>query len=111
MTTTTSVTTGFTDDKVESIIEQLQALRPMLQEQAPLGEKLRQPTEKADAALREVGMYNLLTPTRWGGAGLSTSGLAKVQMEMAKSDPSLSWVVQILNGTSWVASLLSLIHI
>ena len=106
MSTNNIEITGFTDQRVDSIIEQLQALRPMLQEQAPLGEKLRCPTEKADAALRELGMYNLITPVRWGGAGLSTTGLARVQMEMAKCDPSLSWVVQILNGTT-----LSLIHI
>lgn len=107
MSTDTIVTTGFTDDKVDTIIAKLRELRPMLQEQAPLGEKLRAPTEQADAALRELDMYNLLTPTRWGGAGLSTSGLARVQMEMAKCDPSLSWVVQILNGTTWVATLTS----
>lgn len=107
MSTYTKEITGFTDQRVEPIIEKLKELRPMLQDQAPLGEKLRQPTEKADAALRELDMYNLLTPVRWGGAGLSTTGLARVQKEMAKCDPSLSWVVQILNGTSWVASLTS----
>lgn len=97
--------TDFSDQKVESIIAELKALRPMLQEQAPLGEKLRCPTPEADAALQKLGMYNLIIPTRWGGSGLSTTGFAKVQMEMAKCDPSLSWVVQILNGTTWVATL------
>ena len=35
------------------------------------------------------------------------TGFSKVQMEIAKGDPSVSWVVQIVNGTTWVASLTS----
>ncbi|MFA7552850.1 MAG: acyl-CoA dehydrogenase family protein [Spongiibacteraceae bacterium] len=105
MSTETTKITGFTDQRVDAIIQELIALRPMLQENAPIGEKLRCPAPDADAALRGLGMYNLITPTRWGGAGLSTSGFAKIQIEVAKCDPSLSWVVQILNGTTWVATL------
>lgn len=99
--------TDFTDDKVDSIIEKLKELRPMLQENAPEGEKLRRPTDAADKALRELGMYYLLTPTRWGGLGVSTTGFAKIQMQLGKCDPSLSWVVQIINGTTMIATLTS----
>lgn len=97
----------FTDQKVDGIIEELKALRPMLQKNAPLGEELRCPTKETDEALKNLGMYYLLTPTRWGGGGVSTSGFAKIQMELAKGDLSLSWVVQILNGTTMIATLTS----
>ena len=49
----------------------------------------------------------MLLPKRWGGAGLSMTGFAQVQIELGKGDLSISWVAQIINGTSWVASLTS----
>lgn len=98
---------NFTDDKVESIIAALKELRPTLQKNAAEGEKLRCPTSECDKALRDLGMFRLLLPTRWGGFGISTTGFAKIQMELAKGDPSLSWVVQIINGTTMIATLTS----
>jgi alkylation response protein AidB-like acyl-CoA dehydrogenase len=99
--------TEFSDENVDGIIEELKALRPMLQKNAPLGEELRQPTEEADEAMKKLGMYRLLLPKRWGGHGVSTSGFVKIQMELAKGDTSMSWVVQILNGTTMVSTLAS----
>lgn len=96
---------GFADEKVPGLLEELRSLRPMLQKNAPLGEELRSPAPEPDRALRKLGIYTLLTPSRWGGGGISCCGFAKVQMELAKGDPSLSWVAQILNGTTMVATL------
>jgi alkylation response protein AidB-like acyl-CoA dehydrogenase len=99
--------TGFADEKVDGLIEEIKALRPMLQENAAKGEELRTLTPEVDAALRKLGILNLLTPTRWGGGGLSCTAFAKVQMELAKGDPSVSWVSQIINGTTMIATLAS----
>ena len=91
----------------EALIAKVRELRPLFQAEAPEGEKLRAPTPKADKALKENGLLTMLLPRRWGGAGLSMTDFARVQMELAKGDPSISWVAQIVNGTTWVASLTS----
>jgi 3-hydroxy-9,10-secoandrosta-1,3,5(10)-triene-9,17-dione monooxygenase len=91
----------------EPFIAKAIELRPLLQSEADEGERLRSPTPAVDAALKSNKLLTLLLPKRWGGAGLSMTGFAKFQMELAKGDPSISWVSQIVNGTTWVASLTS----
>jgi len=91
----------------EPYIEKARQLRSLFQSEAAAGEKLRAPTPAASAALDSNDMLSLLLPQRWGGAGLSMTGFAKVEIELAKGDPSISWVSQIINGTTWVASLTS----
>jgi len=83
------------------------ALRPLLQAEAAEGERLRSPTPAVDKALRDGELLTVLLPQRWGGGGISFSDFARMQIELAKGDPSISWVSQIVNGTTWVASLTS----
>ncbi|MFP5455783.1 MAG: hypothetical protein ACLGHK_09825 [Alphaproteobacteria bacterium] len=40
-------------------------------------------------------MLRLLVPKRVGGFGLSTTDFCRVQIEIAKGDPAVSWVMQI----------------
>lgn len=98
---------GFDDSSVEDLIAKVRALRPFLQEHAAAGEAQRSPVAEVDKALRDIGAFTLLLPRRWGGSGLSATGFARVQMEVAKGDPSIAWVLQIINGTTWIASLTS----
>ena len=100
-------TCGFADEKVDGLVEEVRALRPMLQRNAPLGEEQRSPTKEAEEALRKLGIFNMLTPARWGGHGLSCRGYSRVQMELAKGDPSVAWVSQIINGTTMIATMTS----
>jgi alkylation response protein AidB-like acyl-CoA dehydrogenase len=47
----------------------------------------------------------MIVPRRWGGLGLSATAMAQINAELAKGDPSVAWVSQILNGTTWVGTL------
>jgi len=96
---------GFGD--AEPFIAKARELAPLFRKEAAEGERLRAPTPAADKALKENGLLTLLLPQRWGGAGLSMTDFARVEIELAKGDPSISWVSQIVNGTTWVASLTS----
>ncbi len=91
----------------EGFIAKARELRDLLRAEAPEGEKRRSPTPAVDKALKENNLLSLLLPQRLGGAGLSFTDFSRVQMEIAKGDPSISWVMQIVNGTTWVASLTS----
>lgn len=89
----------------DGFVELARSLRPMLQSEAPEGERLRAPSPAVDKALKEHGLLQLLLPKRLGGVGLSTTDFCRVQIEIAKGDPAVSWVMQIINGTSWITSL------
>lgn len=98
--------TGFADKSVaDALVEKARSLRGFLQKEAPEGEKRRSPTPAVDKMLKEEGFLRMLLPARLGGIGLSTTDYCRVQIEIAKGDPAISWVVQIVNGTSWITSL------
>jgi len=89
----------------DKLVERAKELRPFLTEQAPEGEKRRNPTPAVDKMLKDEGFLRMALPRRLGGFGLSTTDFCRVQIEIAKGDPAISWVIQIINGTSWVTSL------
>lgn len=97
---------GFADQSIaDAFVEKARDLRAFLQKEAPEGEKRRNPTPAVDKVLKEEGFLRMLLPERLGGFGLSPTDYSRVQIELAKGDPSVSWVVQIINGTSWITSL------
>lgn len=99
-------TPGFADRATaEAFVEKARGLRGFLQAEAPAGEKRRSPTPAVDKVLKEEGLLRMLLPQRLGGVGLSPTDFARVQIEIAKGDPAISWVTQIVNGTSWITSL------
>jgi 3-hydroxy-9,10-secoandrosta-1,3,5(10)-triene-9,17-dione monooxygenase len=97
----------FLDQEVPALLERVRALQPMLARNAPLGEAQRSPTPEVVEALSAMGIFTLLTPTRWRGSGISSTAFAKVQIELAKGDPAVAWVSQILNCTTWIATTTS----
>lgn len=99
---------AFADSAVaDGYIAKARELRDLFRAEAAEGEKRRSPTPAVDQALKENGFLTLLLPQRWGGAGLSMTDYSRFQMELAKGDMSVSWVAQIINGTTWISSLTS----
>ena len=85
---------GWADKSVaDKLVARAKELRPFLAEQAPEGEKRRSPTEAVDRMLKEEGFLQLIVPQRLGGFGLSPTDFSRVQMEIAKGDPAVSWVM------------------
>lgn len=89
----------------DAMVAKARELRPLLMAEAAAGEEQRSPTKTVEAALFENRMLCALLPKRLGGVGLSFTDFCRLQIEIAKGDPSISWVMQIINGTSWVTSL------
>ena len=99
---------GWADASVaDRMVARAKELRSFLSEQAPEGEKRRNPTPAVDKMLKDEGFLHLIVPQRLGGMGLSPTDFCRVQIEIAKGDPAVSWVMQIINGTTWVTSLAS----
>ena len=97
---------SFADKAIaDAFVEKARSLRKFLQDEAPEGEKQRNPSPAVDKMLKDEGFLRLLLPKRLGGFGLSPTDFCRVQIEIAKGDPAVSWVIQIINGTSWITSL------
>ena len=89
----------------DAMVAKARELRPLFQGEAAAGERQRSPTKVAEQALFDNNILSALLPKRLGGVGLSFTDFCRMQIEIAKGDPAISWVVQIINGTSWVTSL------
>jgi alkylation response protein AidB-like acyl-CoA dehydrogenase len=96
---------GFRDDLVPGILEQVRALRPLLRKNAQAGEAQRTPTAEVIKAVDDLGIWWMVVPRRWGGLGLSATAMTRINAELSKGDPSVAWVSQIINGTTWVGTL------
>jgi alkylation response protein AidB-like acyl-CoA dehydrogenase len=89
----------------DAMVAMAKELRPLLMAEAPAGEAQRSPTKTVEKALFDNNILSALLPKRLGGVGLSFTDFCRMQIEISKGDPAISWVVQIINGTSWVTSL------
>jgi alkylation response protein AidB-like acyl-CoA dehydrogenase len=98
---------AFASDIEEGLIAAVREIRPLLRRNAPIGESQRSMTDEVLRALEQLGMWSLITPRRWGGKGVSSAAFSRINREVAKGDPAVAWVVQIINGCTWIASLTS----
>jgi len=96
---------GFDDEATEQAVERARGLQPLLREHADETDRLGTPAPACVDALTKAGLWAISVPKRLGGMGGSAAGLLQVSAELAKGDPSVAWVSQIVNGTTWVASL------
>lgn len=99
---------GFHDEHEARLTAEARRIRPILAKNAAACEEQRGLTAETVAALDSIdGVWAMAVPTRWGGLGMSGTALARVGAELAKGDPAAAWVVQIINGSTWVATLTS----
>ncbi len=89
----------------DAMVAKAKELRLLFMSEAAAGEAQRSPTKAVEKALNDNSILSALLPKRLGGIGLSFTDFCRMQIEIAKGDPAVSWVVQIINGTSWVTSL------
>jgi alkylation response protein AidB-like acyl-CoA dehydrogenase len=93
-------------DRIEAdLIEKIIALRPLLRSEAMAAERQRSMTDRVFKELSALNIWWMILPRRWGGMGLPSSAMGRVNREIAKGDPSVAWVVQIFNGTGWISSM------
>jgi 3-hydroxy-9,10-secoandrosta-1,3,5(10)-triene-9,17-dione monooxygenase len=98
---------AFATDAEEGFTAAVRQIQPLLRRNAPLGEARRSMTDEVLHTLEKLGLWSLLLPRRWGGRGLSSAAFSRINREVAKGDPAVAWVVQIINGCTWIASMTS----
>lgn len=98
---------GFCDEKLPTILQSLRDAAPFIREQAPIGEKNRTPSQEVMAIIDNLHLWGIMVPQRWGGLAMSTTSMFEIMRELGRADMAAAWVVQILNGTGWIATLTS----
>lgn len=96
---------GFDEQAGEDAIQAAIGLRGLLQAEAAHGDVQRYPSQRVIDAMTEADLWAVAVPKRLGGRGASATALTRMGAELAKGDPSVAWVSQIINGTTWVTSI------
>jgi alkylation response protein AidB-like acyl-CoA dehydrogenase len=98
---------GFALGLEAELIERAKALRPLLTRNARLAEAQGYMTDEVIQALDDAQLWAMITPKRWGGLGLPSAAMHRINREISKGDTAAAWVMQIINGCTWIATTTS----
>lgn len=90
-----------------AIAHQLDALRPVIVQNAERGAAERRIPGESIAALEEAGLFRLMVPNRYGGYQGSITALLEVAAAVAEMDGATGWIVGLSQVSAWVAGLFS----
>ncbi|MGG4048788.1 acyl-CoA dehydrogenase family protein [Paenibacillus favisporus] len=98
-----------TDHQLTALEQQLlnnaTALVPYLQKFGRLIDEGRHIPEEVIQKVSDAGLFKLGTPKEYGGHEVSIRAMVEIISEVAKGNGSVGWVVQIINGNNYTASL------
>lgn len=83
----------------------VQALLPLIRDEAAEGEVSRQLTPRVVAALEQSGVLSVLSPKAVGGAELDVATLLNLGVSIGRADTSTAWIAMFYGLHSWLAAL------
>ncbi|WP_321956283.1 acyl-CoA dehydrogenase family protein [Paraburkholderia bannensis] len=95
-------------DNHEDAIACARSLHERIRSRAARTEADRIVPAETIAELRESGLFNVVTPKRFGGSELGFATLVEVTAEIASACGSTGWVYGVLAGHSWMLNLFPL---
>lgn len=90
----------------EQLLVTAKSLQPLLAEHAAETERERRIADASIAALRDAGLFRLLTPKRCGGHEVNARTWLEVVALVAESCGSSAWVLGLLTNAAWFAGTL-----
>lgn len=90
----------------ETILEAGRSVRQVVREHAEEGERNRRPSKQVIDALRQAGLFRLLTPRSLGGSEADPITVASVIEEVASYDSAAGWALMTGNSVDWWCSRL-----
>ncbi|MEU9094985.1 acyl-CoA dehydrogenase family protein [Streptomyces sp. NPDC087901] len=93
-----------THDEISGLLEELDAIYPLLQSEAADSERLRRPTPVVQDALRDSGIFKLMLPAELGGMDASPLQILQVMEKLSHADASLGWLVRALTSETGIAA-------
>ncbi len=88
------------------LLARIDEIRPILERNVGRSEVDRRLAQESVDALTEAGMFKVTIPRRFGGYEMTARAKIEVSAAVAESCGSSAWVVAIVNGCNWMASLL-----
>jgi alkylation response protein AidB-like acyl-CoA dehydrogenase len=90
------------EPEAQALLGRVEAILPLLREEAPLAEAARAPTDRALGALRETGIFELMVPRAYGGLELDLDAFLAVGLKLAEADVSLAWITTFYVEHNWM---------
>jgi 3-hydroxy-9,10-secoandrosta-1,3,5(10)-triene-9,17-dione monooxygenase len=90
-----------------TLVERANALRPLLETNAVETENTRRAVEENISAIREVGLFKIMVPRRFGGLETDIRTKLEVSAALAKGCGSTGWVTTLMNVCAYFAGLSS----
>ncbi len=87
-----------------SLLQSVRDLRPLIEAEAEQIERDHRITTRVIEALREAGVYRMLTPRVYGGSQLTLWEFAAVMEAIAEADASTAWTVGQNSGICRLAA-------
>ncbi|MEV1294317.1 acyl-CoA dehydrogenase family protein [Pseudonocardia sp. NPDC049635] len=83
------------------------ALVPELRAGADAADAARGVPAATISAVREAGLFDLLTPREWGGSELGFDTALLTTAELARGCPSTAWLRAVMGGNTWAVAHMS----
>src|SRR6185437_14941091 len=90
----------------EQLLGAAKSLQPLLAEHAAETERERRIADANIEALRDAGLFRMLTPKRCGGHEIGARAWLDVVALVAESCGSTAWVLSLLTNAAWFAGML-----
>ena len=91
--------------KEQTLIQQIVALTPMLEEHADQAEADRKPVDAVMKAIEDTQAYRYFVPRQYGGFEFSLEGFMDIGLALGSADLSTAWVVTFCMEHNWLLSL------
>lgn len=89
----------------QQLLNNAAELVPYLQKFGTIIDEERHIPEEVIQKISDSGLFKLGTPEKYGGHEVSIRAMVEIISEVAKGNGSVGWVVQIINGNNYTASL------
>ncbi|MEW9700775.1 acyl-CoA dehydrogenase family protein [Paenibacillus sp. SI8] len=89
----------------QQLLNNATELVPYLQKFGTIIDEERHIPDEVIQKISDAGLFKLGTPKEYGGHDVSIRAMVEIISEVAKGNGSVGWVVQIINGNNYNASL------
>lgn len=89
----------------QQLLNNATELVPYLQSFGTVIDEERHIPDEVIQKISDAGLFKLGTPKEYGGHEVSIRAMVEIISEVAKGNGSVGWVVQIINGNNYTASL------
>lgn len=86
----------------EAMIAAAQSLVPLIREHARAAELARRPSDDVITEAARLGLFDMMSPARFGGAGLDLDTFLEVGLVLGQADASHAWVINFYIEHVWI---------